>query len=353
MRMLSWLTLALPLCAAATAPPSEFFELRVRPVLAKNCYACHTGSRMGGLDVSSRDSLLKGGNSGAAIRAGDPQGSLLMQAVRKEHERIKMPPTGPGLKPEEIADLASWIKDGAVWPTTPLAAAVSSKQITPEQRAFWSYQPVKADPKATIDSILGKTGAPVDKRTLLRRVTFDLTGLPPTPEEADAFLADKASDAYAKVVDRLLASPHYGERWGRLWLDVARYSDDKLNSEFEDPRPNAYRYRDWVIAAFNNDMPYDVFVKAQIAGDLMGEPELTPGLGLYAMSPEFQDDRVDVTTRGFLGLTVACAQCHDHKFDPIPTRDYYSLQGIFNNSEVNEYPLADKPTVDEYKKRKA
>ena len=356
MRLWPLLILAPTLCAATGA--DDFFEIKVRPVLAKNCYACHTASHMGGLDVSSREGLLKGGNSGPAIHAGDPLSSLLIQAVKKEHERIKMPPTGPGLKAEEIANLATWIKDGAVWPATPAVAASSAaktpKQITAEQRAFWSFQPIKpADPKASIDSIVGKAAASVDKRTLLRRVTFDLTGLPPTPEEADAFLADKSPDSYAKIVDRLLASSHYGERWGRLWLDVARYSDDKLNSEFDDPRPNAFRYRDWVIAAFNQDMPYDVFVKAQLAGDLMGKPEMIPALGMYAMSPEFQDDRVDVTTRGFLGLTVACAQCHDHKFDPIPTRDYYSLQGIFDNSEVQEFPLADQAVVDEYKKRKA
>ena len=337
-------------CLAAAS--SDFFETRVRPVLAKNCYACHTASRMGGLDVSSREGLLQGGNSGPALKAGDAVGSLLIQAVKKEHERIKMPPSGPGLKAEEIADLATWITDGAVWP---VAVAVSKPiGITPEQRAFWSFQPVRVpDAKASIDSLFGKPGALADKRTLLRRVTFDLIGLPPTPEEADAFLADKSPDAYAKTVDRLLASPHYGERWGRVWLDVARYSDDKLNSEFDEPRANAFRYRDWVIDAFNQDMPYDTFVKAQLAGDLLGKPELVAGLGMYAMSPEFQDDRVDVTTRGFLGLTVACAQCHDHKFDPIPTRDFYSLQGVFQNSEVVEHPLADKAVVDEYKKRKA
>ena len=331
---------------------NDFFETRIRPILANHCYACHAATKMGGLELTSRRALLKGGNSGPAIAEGDPKGSLLMRAVRHEHERFKMPPSGPGLKPEEIADLGTWIKDGAAWPEPPAG-------IAPEQRSFWAFQPVLApkDPKlATIDSLAaGKTrgSAGADKRSLLRRVTFDLTGLPPTPEEIDAFLKDASRGAYAKVVDRLLDSPHYGERWGRVWLDVARYSDDKLNSEFDDPRPNAYRYRDWVIQAFNQDMPYDVFVKAQLAGDLLGKPELVPGLGMYAMSPEFQDDRVDVTTRGFLGLTVACAQCHDHKFDPIPTKDFYSLQGIFSNSEADEVPLADKSTVEQYKKKKA
>jgi hypothetical protein len=170
----------------------------------------------------------------------------------------------------------------------------------------------------------------------------------------DAFLKDASPQAFAKVVDRLLASPRYGERWGRYWLDIARYSDDKLNSTMDEPYPNAFRYRDWVIQAFNEDMPYDVFVKAQIAGDLMDTKDrlkVEPGLGFYALSPEFQDDRVDATTRGFLGLTVACAQCHDHKYDPIPATDYYSLLGVLNNSEVTEYPLAPEKVVAAYKEK--
>src|SRR5438093_671988 len=189
----------------------------------------------------------------------------------------------------------------------------------------------------------------------VRRSSLDLTGLPPTPEEMDGFLADRSPDALAKVVDRLLASPRYGERWGRYWLDVARYSDDKLNSTQEEPYPNAFRYRDWVIKAFNKDMPYDVFVKAQIAGDsLKSEDPLQylPGLGYYALSPEMQDERVDATTRGFLGLTVACAQCHNHKFDPIPQTDYYSLQGVFSSSELSEAPLAPKDVVEKWDARK-
>ena len=158
-------------------------------------------------------------------------------------------------------------------------------------------------------------------------------------------------DAFAKVVDRLLASPRYGERWGRYWLDVARYSDDKLNSTQEEPHPNAFRYRDWVIGAFNKDMPYDLFVKAQIAGDMLESPDplqYLPGLGYYALSPEMQDERVDATTRGFLGLTVACAQCHNHKYDPIPQKDYYSLQGVFSSSELNKVPLAPKDVVEKW-----
>jgi hypothetical protein len=193
-----------------------------------------------------------------------------------------------------------------------------------------------------------------DRRTLIRRATYDLTGLPPTAEEVDAFEHDRSPDAFAEVIDRLLASPRYGERWGRLWLDVARYSDDRLDSERDNPYPASFRYRDWVIQAIQNDMPYDVFVKAQIAGDRLPDREkYEAGLGFYALSPEMQDDRVDATTRAFLGLTVACAQCHDHKYDPIPTRDFYSLMGIFRNTDLHEVPLAPKETVDAYKAQSA
>ena len=193
-----------------------------------------------------------------------------------------------------------------------------------------------------------------DRRTLIRRATYDLTGLPPTAEEVDAFEHDRSPEAFAKVVDRLLASPRYGERMGRVWLDVARYSDDRLDSERDNPYPASFRYRDWVIQAMQNDMPYDVFVKAQIAGDQLPDREkYQAALGFYALSPEMQDDRVDATSRGFLGLTVACAQCHDHKYDPIPTRDFYSLMGIFRNTNLHEVPLAPKEIVDAYKKQEA
>ena len=367
MRRLTIALLLAPLLYSADDKAQEFFEMRVRPVLAKNCFACHTASKMGGLEMRSRESLLKGGKSGPAVTAGDPDHSLLIQAIRQQGE-LKMPPQGR-LKDEEIEQIASWVKSGAVWPEAPVAAAAKTGEyiVSPEQRAFWSFQPIrkpdppKVDAKTPIDRFIvaklnekGLTPVnPADKRTLLRRATYDLTGLPPTPEEIDAFLADNSSNAFEKVVDRLLASPHYGERWGRHWLDVARYSDNKLDPTGETPHPNAFRYRDWVIDAFNRDMPYDLFVKAQIAGDQLPEPAKTAaGLGLYALSPEFQDDRVDVTTRGFLGLTVACAQCHNHKFDPIPQTDYYSILGIFSNTKMNEFPLASEAVVKEYKDRK-
>jgi hypothetical protein len=285
-----------------------------------------------------------------------------------------MPPQGK-LADQQIDDLATWIRHGAVWPEPHAeekqVQARERSAITPEQRSFWSFQRVTKPavpkvrtsrwPRAPLDRFvlarLEKDGlkpvGPADKRTLLRRAYLDMIGLPPTPEEVEAFLRDRSSDSFAKVVDQLLDSPRYGERWGRYWLDVARYSDDKLNSTQMDPYPHAYRYRDWVIRAFNDDMPYDLFLKAQLAGDLLDEgkrDDLAAGLGFYALSPQFQDDRIDATMRGFQALTVQCAQCHDHKFDPIPTEDYYALLGVFNSTEIGEWPLADRETVSGYKR---
>ncbi|HYP15482.1 MAG TPA: DUF1549 domain-containing protein [Bryobacteraceae bacterium] len=351
----------------ASADPAEDFETRVRPLLAKNCLVCHRQTALGGLRLDSREAILKGGNSGAAAVPGKPDASLLIKAIEQTHERFKMPPSGK-MRNDEIEVFRTWIADGLFWPEEkPVTQAPTQSEyvITPEHRAFWSFQPVKRptipakfSPKNPIDALildrLDKEGlgqAPrAGKRTLLRRATVDLTGIPPTPEEVNAFLKDDSPQAFAKVVDRLLASPRYGERWARHWLDVARYADDSFASTEDKPYPNSWRYRNWVIHALNSDMPYDRFVKAQIAGDQVGEPA---GTGFYALSPEMQDDRVDVTTRGFLGLTVACAQCHDHKFDPIPQKDYYSLQGIFANTRLDEFPLADKPIVDAWKANKA
>jgi len=351
----------------------ELFESRIRPLLIEKCFVCHTGSRLGGLQLDSRANLLKGGNSGPAIIPGNSAQSLLIQAVSHTHERLKMPPQEK-LSEAQIAALAAWIQAGAPWPdgkSNEVSAAHQKETIASQQRALWSLQPVRKPslpavrngswPKVPMDyfvlSRLEEKGlAPVkaaEKRTWIRRLTYDLTGLPPTPEEVDAFGKDGAPKARARVVERLLASPRYGERWGRHWLDVARYSDDLLNTLKEDPLPNAFRYRDWVIKAFNDDLPYDQFVKAQIAGDFMegDKGKWVGGLGFYNLTPNLQDDRVDVTTRGFLGLTAACAQCHDHKFDPIPTKDYYALQGIFESTELDEYPLAPKEAVEEYQKQ--
>jgi Protein of unknown function (DUF1549)/Protein of unknown function (DUF1553)/Planctomycete cytochrome C len=403
-----WLTAAaLPLLVtiAANAQAPDF-EARVRPILAANCYDCHTEEHMGGLRLDSREALLKGGNSGQpAVVPGDPDKSLLIQAVRQTSEKLKMP-KGGRLRPDEIDTLVEWVKTGAAWPTSatasktdvatagkPTAPATATASapgyvIKPEQRAFWSLQPLRKPPvpavsheswpKTDIDRFvlarLEKDGlAPVratDKRTLIRRATLDLTGLPPTAEEIAAFEKDDAPDAFAKVIDRLLATPQYGETWGRLWLDVARYGEDDYRSldpkgRGLNPYPNAYLYRDWVIKAFNDDMPYDQFVRAQIAGDLAGDEttraRTLPALGFLGLGPWYYDngavevtraderhDRVDVVSRGFLGLTVGCARCHDHKYDPIPTADYYSLAGVFLNTTYKEYPLVPKSVADEY-----
>jgi len=357
-----------------TQGSQELFEARIRPLLAEKCFVCHTQSLLGGLRIDSRQTLLKGGNSGPAVVPGSPEQSLLIQAVSHTHARLKMPPQEK-LKDAEIAALSDWIRAGAVWPesaSTEVIKGQAKGAITAQQRSFWSLQPVrkpslpavkdKSWPRTTIDHfVLARLEAqglkPVpaaDKRTWIRRVTFDLIGLPPTPEEVEVFSKDHSAGAHAKVVNRLLASPRYGERWGRHWLDVARYSDDLLNTLKEDLLPNAFRYRDWVINAFNEDLPYDQFVKAQIAGDFLegDKGKWVGGLGFYNLTPNLQDDRVDVTTRGFLGLTAACAQCHDHKFDPIPTKDFYALQGIFESTEIDEYPLAPAGIVENYQKQK-
>jgi mono/diheme cytochrome c family protein len=358
--------------AAAAGPAEDFFESKVRPVLVKNCYSCHTQTKLAGLGMNSRDDLLKGGKSGPALKPGDPDGSLLLQAVNGTHARLKMPPSGK-LTDAEVSDLAAWIRDGAVWPEYKSTAkpATSAYSITPQQRSWWSFQPIaKPEPPSVksnakiaspIDRFIVselekrslKPAPPTDRRTLIRRAYLDLTGLPPTPEEVDAFVKDNSADAWSNLIERLLASPRYGERWGRHWLDVARYADEKFASTEDIPYPSAWRYRDWVVQAFNDDMPYDIFVKAQLAGDQMPERgRYIAGLGLFALSPEQQDDRVDALSRGLLGLTVACAQCHDHKFDPIPTKDYYSLLGVFRSTRLGTHPLASPETVAEFKRHK-
>lgn len=357
--------------AHAESPDSrEFFENRIRPVFARNCLPCHATTRMGNLDMSSREGLLRGGTIGASIVPGKPEESLLMRAVTHQHERIKMPMGQPKLADQQIEDLQDWIKAGAPWPESNAAGAAKGKPfvITPEQKNFWAFQPVRNRPapqtknkvwgRGMIDQHLlaameAKGIAPAQaasRRTLIRRASYDLTGLAPSADEIDAFVNDRSPNAFEKVVERLLASPRYGERWGRYWLDLARYSDDRLESEVDAPYANAFRYRDWVIQAFNEDMPYNLFVKAQIAGDQLGDnKKYAAGLGFYALRPDTQDDRVDVTGRVFLGLTTGCAQCHNHKFDPIPTTDYYALLGIFTSSEDSQFPLATEEVVKAWK----
>jgi Protein of unknown function (DUF1549)/Protein of unknown function (DUF1553)/Planctomycete cytochrome C len=385
----------LTLRAADPAASPEFFETKIRPVLAQNCYTCHTNEASGGLRLDTAEALFKGGDHGAPIVPGDPDKSLLITAVRQTNANLKMPEGGK-LTDTEISDLEAWVKAGAVWPKeTPAAAAVAAKVspkkyvIADAQRQLWSLLPLKSPAapevkdqrwtKTPIDKFvfakMQQEGlapvAPASKRDLIRRATLDLTGLPPTIEEIDAFEKDTSADAFPKVVDRLLASPHYGERWGRVWLDVARYGEDDYRSLNSNPKgyrpyPNAYAYRDWVIQAMNDDMPYDTFIKAQLAGDLMDPKvryKMLPATGFLGLGPWYYDngsnevtraderhDRVDVITRGFLGLTVACARCHDHKYDPIPQTDYYSLAGVFFNTIYEEYPTAPKSIVDAYEK---
>ena len=376
--------------AAPTPQQIELFEASIRPVLLNVCADCHVLDSEGGLRLDSREAMLKGGESGPAIVPGDPDKSLLMRVLRREADVPRMPKGAAKLPDAVIESFAQWIKAGAPWPVATMAPASAAPvmTITAEHRAWWAFQPLTKPappevrntewPQTDIDRFilarLEREGLapvrPADRRTLLRRVTLDLTGLPPTPAEIDAFIADTAPDAYAKVIDRLLASPRYGETWGRHWLDVARYAEDDPRSL--DPMnrgysayPNAYLYRDWVVKAFNDDMPYDQFVRAQLAADLMDEKlrvRMLPALGFLGLGPWYYDngsvevtraderhDRVDVVSRGFLGLTVACARCHDHKYDPIPQRDYYSLAGVFLNSPYHEYPQAPKSAVDEYK----
>jgi hypothetical protein len=371
---------------AATDPRAVHFETKVRPLLIRRCEECHAETADGNLRVDSREALLKGGDSGPAIVVGDPEASLLIQAVRQTH-KLKMPKKRSKLGTEEVAALEQWIKDGAVWPAAkPVDAGELARRIA-EQKNFWSFRPLEVQavpavasgqwPRTDIDRFvlarLEQAGlqpsAPAERRTWIRRATFDLIGLPPTAEEVAAFVADAAPDAVDKVLDRLLTSTQYGEHWARWWLDIARYGEDDCRSldpmgRGFNPYPYAYLYRDWVISALADDMPYAQFVTAQLAADLLPEPERVPklpALGFLGLGPWYYDngsvevtradernDRVDAVSRGFLGLTVACARCHDHKYDPIAAADYYALAGVFLNTRYREYPQAPKAVVDDW-----
>jgi hypothetical protein len=365
----------------------EFFEKNVRPLLVEHCFKCHgNGKTKGGLNLASRDGMLKGGDSGPAIVPGEAAKSLLIQAIRYEGE-TQMPPKQK-LPDRAIADLTGWVQRGAAWPTAPAGEDTirsPGAPISAADRAFWAFRPIAdpplpavkdtAWPQRSLDRfVLAKLEAqglhPVraaDKHALLRRVTFDLTGLPPMPEEIAAFLRDDSPNAYEKVVDRLLSSPHYGERWGRHWLDLARYGEDQAHSFQPRLFPYGYRYRDWVVQALNDDLPYDRFIIEQIAGDLLpdGDPAAhRAALGFFALGPHYYgdsaarklveaaelDDRIDTLTRSFLGLTVSCARCHDHKFDPISQSDYYSLAGVFQSTKYDEMLLGPPEVVEGYQR---
>ena len=363
------------LCLALLAWPASgaegdavaYFEKHVRPILVEKCQSCHGPKKQqGSLRVDSRMALLEGGETGPAIVVGKPGESLLVKAIRRQGA-LKMPSReADKLSPTEVASLAAWVEMGAPWP---VEKAVVVSTIAEVRKTHWAFRPVvKSPPPMTRNTswavnpvdrfVLAKLeaegltpSARADRRTLIRRLSFDLLGLPPTPEEVEAFVADVRHDAYERLVDGMLASPAYGERWGRHWLDVARYADTKGYVFTEERRyPYAFTYRDYVIDALNADLPYDNFIVQQLAADrLFPGPDRRPlaAMGFLTLGRRFLnnthdiiDDRIDVVTRGLMGLTVSCARCHDHKFDPIPTRDYYSLYGVFASSnEPAELPL--------------
>lgn len=365
--------------AKVTQEDIDFFESRIRPILVTHCYECHSvdsKKSKGGLLLDTRDALLQGGDSGPALTPGDPDRSLLITAVRQTDKELRMPPKQK-LSETQIADLEAWVKRGAPDPRkADTAKTVTRAALTPggmtleEGRKFWSFQAVRPQqlpqvkrsdwPRTPLDHFVldrleraGIEPAPAsDRRTLLRRATFDLHGLPPSPAEMNEFLSDNSPDAFERAIDRLLASPRYGERWGRHWLDVVRYSDTCGNAS-DYPVPQAHKYRDWVIRAFNRDLPYDEFVREQVAGDLMPggtdaeRYDRIVATGYLAIARRFGGDRlgehhltledtIDNVGRAILGSTISCARCHDHKFDPFTMSDYYGLYGIFSSTR---YPF--------------
>jgi hypothetical protein len=377
--------------ALAQTPDTELFEKEIRPVLVEKCYGCHSSklkTPMGGLVLDTKAGVKAGGNGGPIIVAGDPKTSRLFKALTYNETDLRMPPTGK-LPDAKIAAFEQWIAAGAVDPRVdaPTGATVSTakKGMDIETgRKWWAFQPVNTLPQPKIQNtafakqwtkekidwfILArlekeklKPSPVADRATLIERATIDLTGLKPSYTEVQAFVTDESPDAYEQLIDRLLASRHYGERWGRYWLDVARYGEDNPTSEATNPAyPFAWRYRDWVIDAVNRDVPYDKFVKLQLAGDLMPGTSRSDlqALGYLGSAPIYHtdlrlskdvietlytdnwDERVDAVSRGLLGLTVGCARCHDHKFDPILSKDYYALAGVFASTVAAPRPTGD------------
>jgi hypothetical protein len=383
MNRLSLLTMFLlyPLAPMVRADEgTDFFERKIRPVLAQHCYECHSvdaDSLKANLFLDSREGMRRGGDSGPAVVPNDLEKSLILAAIR--YETVEMPPDGR-LPDDVITDFVKWVEMGAPDPREAPVKGIATTQAAEidweAARQFWSFLPPERHASPTVSDvnwvrtpidgfILAQLDAaalspsePADRRTLIRRVTLDLIGLPPTPDEVQAFIDDASPRAYEELVERLLASPHYGERWARLWLDVARYAEDQAHIVGNDRElcyPNAYLYRDWVIAALNADMPYDEFLRRQLAADVV-DPDDTAGhvaLGFIGLGPKYYrrnapevmaeewEDRVDTVARGLLGLTVACARCHHHKFDPIATEDYYALAGVFAGTEMFNRPMTE------------
>ena len=352
---------------SAADDPTAFFEKRVRPILVKHCYRCHgPDEAMAGLRLDSRAGWQTGGKSGPAIVPGKPDASLLIRAISYRDKKLRMPPPDDGgkLGARQIADLIAWVRSGAVDPRAGRPATARDAQAA---KSHWAFQPIRRiDVPAGqhpvdffIHRVLQEQAftalSRADQHTLIRRAVYDLHGLPPTKDQFSTPLPE-----FGKLVDSLLASPRYGERWGRYWLDVARYADTKdgvLMYGDNRIRPFAYTYRDYVIRAFNDDKPFDRFIHEQLAADQLGLPPDAPELaamGFLTLGRMFDrnrhdviDDQIDVVTRGFLGLTASCARCHDHKFDPIPTADYYSLHGIFASSEEPfERPRIESPAAE-------
>ena len=383
--VLSPLSAQPPETTKPTAEQLEFFEKNIRPLFVTHCHKCHSRTSKplkGGLLLDHANGLSKGGDSGPAVVPGKPAESLLVQSVK--YLDYEMPPDGK-LSAQKIQLIEQWVAMGAVWPAdkaSPLPQDSANYDWDALRLKHWSFQPVTRsslpDVKnsnwaqspldyfilAQLESSGLSPSGEADRRTLIRRVSLDLTGLPPSPTVVRDFLNDNFPGAFERVVDRFLASPRYGEQWGRHWLDVARYSDGMGGSTNNARLPHAWQYRDWVVDAWNQDRPFDEFVRSQLAGDLTGRWQDRPALGFIALGPtyvsdggdpdsvaqaraETLDDRVDTVSRGLLGLTVSCARCHDHKFDPIPTLDYYSLAGVFNNSRNIDSPLASDEVIAE------
>lgn len=382
--------------AAETAPTPEdleFFEKRVRPVLVERCYGCHSAKSeklKGNLRLDHRDAILRGGDIGPAAIPGEPAKSLLIEAIGYKSETIQMPPAGK-MPDAEIAALTEWVRRGLPFPTTEAAETKRATIDWDAGRKHWAFQPLReltgserhagmpsdSDVRTAIDPLIASARqrqglAPskiAERGTLIRRVTFDLLGLPPTADEVDAFIADDAPDAYERLVDRCLASPRHGERWGRFWLDLVRYCD--VPEQWREGEAQAYWYRDWVVRAFNRDLSQREFVRRQLAADQIADlsPDELAALGFIGLSPTYWkelkldhlviqqvvaeewEERIEALGGAFLGLTLACARCHDHKFEPVSSEDYYALAGIFASTKQEDLPVI--PAADAQRARQA
>ncbi|MBN8733668.1 MAG: PSD1 domain-containing protein [Acidobacteria bacterium] len=353
--MRNWTALSL---LALVTPLAASTEEAARKVLSARCWACHAQTAMGGLRLDSREAMVRGGASGAALAPGDAAASRIYRAITRTGGEVNAMPPGAAISTDETEVIRDWINAGAPWS---------------DAQQHWAFQPLRAARGETIDSLIGAAlrqrglaaNPRADKRTLLRRLYFDLTGLPPTEEQFARAEADGRPDWVGRLADELLGSPQFGVKWARHWLDVARYGEDDFSGTAVIPYENAWRYRDWVVEAFNAGMPYGRFLMAQLAGDLMNDDSLLAATGFLGAGPWYygiaqppqtradeRNDRIDAVTRGMLGVTVACARCHDHKYDPITARDYYALGGVFASTAYKEYPLVPAAEAEAWKKRK-